>query len=148
MRNFERMYSPEDFLEDQPDDHSYYTISNHPNIELWECHPGSIADFREQYNMEYYLTRFWNNQFEDDHALSSPMTDEIMIGKRLFTFGHTVYKCVAYPSSSSKLDMLVALSLPTRTPGVIGTYFGEIILFFAHKFEGTVLSIIINVVSH
>ena len=42
--------------------------------------------------------------------------DEIMIGKRLFTFGHTVYKCVAYPSSSSKLDTLAALSLATRTP--------------------------------
>ena len=50
--------------------------------------------------------------------------------------------------SPSKLDTLVALSLPTRTPGVIGTYFGEIILFFAHKFEGTVLNIMINIVSH
>ena len=44
--------------------------------------------------------------------------------------------------------MLIALSLPTRTPSVTGTYFGEIILFFVHKFEGTVLSIIINILSH
>ena len=81
MRNFERMYKLEDFLEDQPDDSSYYTISNHPDIELWECHPGSVADFSGHYNMKYYLRRFWNNQFEDEHALSAPITNKIMIRK-------------------------------------------------------------------
>ena len=44
--------------------------------------------------------------------------------------------------------MLAVLSLPTWMPRVTGTYFGKVILFFTHKFEGTVLSIIINIDYH
>ena len=114
---------------------------DYPGIELWEARDGVIGNGDECYDIENYLRSYWNNQFDrnDNHVMSSTLSGHIKIGRRLFVDG-VVYTCEEYPSASKKLDTLLRFVLPTSTRGITGTYFGRVIMFFSHIFEGGMFS--------
>ncbi|KAG2221845.1 hypothetical protein INT45_003559 [Circinella minor] len=120
MRNFERMYnpdvshlsilllvfiSPDELLDEQPEENDY-SLEGYPEAELWDCCEGSIYDFLEDFDMQEYIKKYWHNQFPNDRALTTPISTTIRVGKRLFMYGHTLYRCQKYPSTARNLDIL------------------------------------------
>ncbi|KAG2219471.1 hypothetical protein INT45_008119 [Circinella minor] len=108
MRNFERVYNPDEFLNDQPEDNDY-SVEGYPEAELWDCREGSIYDFLEDFDMREYIKNYWHNQFPDDRALTIPISTTIRVGKRLFMYGRTLYRCQRFPSTARNLDTLIRL---------------------------------------
>ncbi|KAG2215460.1 hypothetical protein INT45_014296 [Circinella minor] len=81
----------------------------------WEAHDSVIGNGDECFDIESYLRNYWNNQFDqnDNHIMSSTLTEHIKIGRRLFVDG-VVHTCEEYPSASKKLDTLLRFVLPTK----------------------------------
>ncbi|KAG2211734.1 hypothetical protein INT45_005428 [Circinella minor] len=105
MWNFECVYNPDELLDEQPEENDY-SVEGFPEAEMWDCHEGSIYDFLEDFDMREYIKKYWHNQFPDDRALTMPISTTIRVGKRLFMYGRTLYRCQKYPSTARNLDTL------------------------------------------
>ncbi|KAG2225344.1 hypothetical protein INT45_005588 [Circinella minor] len=129
MRNFERVYKSDELPENQyiiPDEDEEYE-----EMMLW-C---KATDYNAKYNLVEYLTNYWHFQFHDDWVLHSVLDNNIRIGKRFLKDG-LIFRCQEYPSTAKKPDTLVKLILPTTSGS--GMFFGDLLLFFTHTYEGNI----------
>ena len=131
MRNFNRVYYGDDYLGEEPEKDEY-TVPGYPHIELWDPYLSTTDD-----TMLVPLRTYWHSFFPDNRAENAVLDTNIRIGKCLYISG-TVYNCNEYPRSEQKISTLVRVFLcVSRTQNIHATYFGEIIRFFTHKFQGT-----------
>ena len=137
MRNFERVYKSDDPLEELPS--NQYIVPDedeeYEEMILWNHHVASVTDYNAKYNLIEYLTNYWHYQFRDDRVLHSVLDNNIRIGKQLLK-GDIIFRCQEYPSTAKKLDTLVKLIMPTTSGS--GMFFGDLLLFFTHTYEGTI----------
>ncbi|KAG2213007.1 hypothetical protein INT45_000059 [Circinella minor] len=135
MRNFERMYKSDDPIGELPV--NQYVIPDedeeYEEIIVWNHHIASVTDYNAKYNLIEYLTNYWHYQFRDDRVLHSVLDNNIHIGKQLLK-GDIIFRCQEYPSTAKKLDTLVKLIMPTTSGS--GMFFGDLLLFFTHTYEG------------
>ena len=137
MRNFERVYKSDDPIGELPS--NQYLIPDedeeHDEMILWNHHAANVTDYNEKYHLIEYLTNYWNFQFRDNRVLDSILDNNIRVEKQ-FIKGDMIFRCQEYPSTAKKLDTLVKLILPTTSGS--GMFFGDILLFFTHAYEGTI----------
>lgn len=132
MRNFQRVFLMDE-SETVLEDSDAYSLDEYPDIELWDWKVMRLEDF-DYLNIERYIRQYWHNQFDDDRALGATLEPEIKVGKNLFK-GGTKFVCNEFPSAAKKSDTIVKMRLPIRGGGE-ATFFGELILFFTHRFKG------------
>ncbi|KAG2216592.1 hypothetical protein INT45_001980 [Circinella minor] len=102
-------------------------------VELWDIQFSTLDAF-SKYNLERYVKKYWHNYFPDNRVRRSTLDQNIRVGKRLFKID-TIYRCQEFASTAKKMDTLVKLRLRIKV-GAWATYFGELILFFTHTYEG------------
>ncbi|KAG2216487.1 hypothetical protein INT45_001813 [Circinella minor] len=121
-----------DELETVLEDGDAYSLDEYPDIELWDWKVMQLEDF-DHLNIERYIRQYWHNQFDDDRALGATLELEIKVGKDLFK-DSTRFICNEYSSVAKKSDTIIKMRLPIRGGGE-ATFFGELILFFTHRFR-------------
>ncbi|KAG2216539.1 hypothetical protein INT45_004230 [Circinella minor] len=102
-------------------------------VELWDIQFSTLDAF-SKYNLERYVKKYWHNYFPDNCVRRSTLDQNIRVDKCLFKID-TIYRCQEFPSTANKMDTLVKLRLCIKR-GAWATYFGELILFFTHTYEG------------
>ena len=110
--------------------------------ELWSPHLNRSANVHmfQDVNLDYYLSKYWNRVKAGKINKINP---EIIVGGRLYSQGN-VYESSYYSRQDSRLASFVKLSLPedrysrckSKTENKWKIFFGEVVLYFANKYEG------------
>ena len=135
VRDFQRAYNDVELIDVQPPANWYIIPSDEDRKQLWDHEIAGVFDFGEQYRLFVHLRAYWHNQFPDDRALTTVLNPNIWIGKRLRA-NKIIYRCNHFPGLGAKLTTLVKMKLPTRGTNKSAIFFGELVLFFTHSFEG------------
>ncbi len=121
----------------------YYIPNTSEDPELWGPHLNKLAMIQEfeTMNLEILVKAFWSRSKGKSVSEISP---NIVVGSRAYSHGN-VFECSHFHNHTKRISSFVKITLPQdnhsrsrRTTNLEWKiFFGDVILFFVHEFEGT-----------
>ena len=116
--------------------------------QLWNFYKSTVAAYSGQnteHNLRRYLAEFWKRKFPNDMIHADELNGDLVVGRRLFLVD-TIYNAKLTNRRSAKLSHFLRFTInvdlekrkrgSTRRVGQEQQFFGEALLFFAHKHKG------------
>ncbi|KAI9247166.1 hypothetical protein BDA99DRAFT_565248 [Phascolomyces articulosus] len=103
----------------------------------------AVEDYADV-NLRHYLVKFWKRKFPNDRIGRNDIADSIIVGRRLY-MDRGVYDAIKAKRKMDKLCHFVKMDIEVdqkkasrNTPKdlQVQTFFGEVIMYFAHEYKG------------